>query len=90
VIVVPIPARSRSERDRSWIRPFAVALQAAVERPHRHLRGDLAGLRAAHPVRDDEQRRAREEAVLVALALAADVGVLEVLGDPQHRNGQRS
>ena len=48
------------------------------------LRGDLAGLRAAHPVGHREQRRARVEGVLVAPALAAGVGALEVLGDAQH------
>ena len=63
--------------------------QAALERPHGHLRRDLARLRAAHPVRHDEQRRADEEVVLVALALAAEVGVVEVLGDAQHRVSAR-
>ena len=58
--------------------------QAALERADRHRRRHLAGLRAAHPVRHDEQRRAHEIVVLVALALAAQVGVVEVLGDPQH------
>ena len=34
-------------------------------------RGDLAGLRAAHAVGDDEQRRARQQRVLVGAPLAA-------------------
>ena len=62
----------------------AVVRQAGGERLGREARGDLAGLRAAHPVGDDEQRRAHEEAVLVRSPLAAGVGLLEVLGDAQH------
>ena len=58
--------------------------QPALELLDRQLGGHLARLRAAHPVRDHEQRRADEVVVLVALALAAEVGVVEVLGDPQH------
>ena len=59
--------------------------QPAAEGLDRDLRGDLAGLRAAHAVGDDEQRRAREVGVLVALALAAGVGVVQVVGDAQHQ-----
>jgi len=47
--------------------------QPLVERVDRHLRRDLAGLGAAHAVGDDEQGRADEVVVLVALALAAQV-----------------
>ena len=50
--------------------------QAVLEDLDRRPRRDLAGLRAAHPVGDDEQRRAREVAVLVGAALAAGVGAL--------------
>ena len=63
---------------------LAAVGQAALELLHRELGRHLAGLRAAHPVGDDEQRGADEEVVLVALALAAQVGVVEVLGDAQH------
>ena len=58
--------------------------QPAVERVDRHLGGDLAGLRAAHAVGDHEQRRADEVVVLVALALAAEVGGVELFGDAEH------
>ena len=98
----PCPRAARRARASSWIRAFAAWISstsaAAGSRPsgsppsncsHRDLGRDLAGLRAAHPVRDHEQRRADEEVVLVALALAAQVGVVEVLGDAQHRVSAR-
>ena len=53
-----------------------------------HLGRDLAGLRAAHAVGDDEQRRAHEVVVLVALPLQAEVGAVPVVSDSQH--AQRS
>jgi hypothetical protein len=56
-----------------------------LDRLDRRLGGDFAGLRAAHAVGDREQRRPREVRVLVALALAAGVGALCVLGDSQHQ-----
>ena len=62
--------------------------QPALELAHGQLRGDLAGLGPAHPVGDDEQGRADEVVVLVALALAAEVGVLEVVGDAQHQRSK--
>ena len=49
------------------------------------LRGHLAGLRAAHAVGDDEDRRADEEGVLVGAALAAGVGAESLVVDPQHQ-----
>ena len=52
--------------------------EPGVEGLDRHLRGDLAGLGAAHAVGDHEQRRADEVVVLVALALAAQVGGVEL------------
>ena len=58
--------------------------QPGRERLDGHLGRDLAGLRAAHAVGDDEQRRAHEEVVLVALALAAEVRLLPMFRDPQH------
>ena len=61
--------------------------QLVVERAHGDLRRDLAGLRAAHAVRDHEQGRAHEEVVLVALALTAKVGGVPVLCDAQHAVG---
>ena len=61
--------------------------QLVVERAHRDLRRDLAGLRPAHAVGDHEQRRAHEEVVLVALALTAEVGGVPVLCDAQHAVG---
>ena len=65
-------------------RPAAVR-QPLLEDLDGQVRGDLAGLGAAHPVGHREQRRARVEGVLVAPALAAGVGALEVLGDAQHQ-----
>ena len=95
--VVPIPARSASERERSWMRAVGVLDERArpsasvppsgspsLERGRGDLRRDLAGLRAAHAVGDDEQRGADEVVVLVALPLPAQVGPVPVLGDPQH------
>jgi hypothetical protein len=49
-------------------------------------RGDLAGLRPAHAVGDDEQRRAREQRVLVGAPLAPGVGAGVLLGDAQHQS----
>ena len=86
MIVVPIPARSGSARASSWIVRLAASIvsrrtrsggavgQLAVEGLGGGLGGDLAGLGAAHPVGDDEERRADEERVLVGVALAAGVG----------------
>ena len=60
--------------------------EPALEGLDRDPRGDLAGLRAAHPVGDDEHRRAREVGVLVRAARAAGVGVGEVVGgDAEHQ-----
>ena len=64
-------------------RPAAVG-QALLEDLDGQVRGDLAGLGAAHPVGHREERRAGVEGVLVPTALAAGVGALEVLGDAQH------
>ena len=47
--------------------------QAGVEGLDGHLGRDLARLRAAHAVSDDEQWRAHEVVVLVALPLQAEV-----------------
>ena len=54
--------------------------QALLERLDRDLRRDLAGLRAAHAVGDDEHRRARERVVLVVPALPPGVGSLRRFG----------
>ena len=58
--------------------------QVAVEGLGGGFRGDLAGLGAAHPVGDDEDRRTDEERVLVGAALAAGVGPERLVLDPQH------
>ena len=47
-------------------------------------RGHLAGLRAAHPVGDHEQRRAREQRVLVGAPLAPGVAAGVLLCDAEH------
>ena len=56
----------------------------SLEGLRRDLRRDLAGLRAAHPVRDREDRRAREVGVLVGAPLAPGVGARRLVDDPQH------
>ena len=94
--MVPMPAVLASLRERSWIARLACSTMRTRPsagdpsgRPspnelHGHLRRDLAGLRAAHAVGDDEQRHAHEEVVLVALALAAEVGPLPMFRDSKH------
>ena len=61
--------------------------EPGVEGLDGHLGGDLAGLGAAHAVGDHEQRRADEVVVLVALALAAQVGGVELF--EFHRCGSK-
>src|SRR4029077_12344010 len=58
---------------------------AALEGTRGDSRGDLAGLRAAHPVGDGEQRCAREVGVLVRVALSAGVCLVGLVGDYQHQ-----
>ena len=62
----------------------ALVREVAVERVGRGPRGDLAGLGAAHPVGDDEDRGADEERVLVGAPLAAGVGAERLVVDPEH------
>ncbi len=50
------------------------------------LGGDLARLGAAHPVGDHKQRRAAEQRVLVGVALAARVGAVGLVLNPQHQS----
>ncbi len=64
--------------------------EAVVEGLHGDPRGDLAGLRPAHAVGDDEQRRALQQRVLVGAPLAAGVGGGVVLCDAQHLNRPRT
>ena len=59
--------------------------QLAVERLGGRLGGDLTRLSAAHPVGDDEDVAAGEERVLVGVALAAGVGAVRLLLDPQRQ-----
>ena len=88
VIVVPIPEAAASLSARSWTRRFAAwissttTLLGAPGRVERRVsrsalggerRGDLAGLGAAHPVGDREERRVADVGVLVVPALAAGV-----------------
>jgi len=58
--------------------------KVAVERLRGGLRGNIARLRAAHPVGDDEDRGANEEGVLVGVSLPAGVGAERLLVYPQH------
>ena len=64
--------------------------EALLEGVDRDLRGHLPGLRAAHPVGDDEQRRARQQRVLVRAPLTTGVGGGVLLGDAQHQSTPRS
>ena len=59
--------------------------QTGVEGLHRDLRRHLAGLRAAHAVGDHEQRRARQQRVLVGAPLQAGVGARVMFGHAEHR-----
>ncbi len=68
----------------------AVVGQARLEDLDGDPRGDLAGLRAAHPVGDDEQRRASEQRVLVGAALAPGVAAGVLLGHAQHLSRPRT
>ena len=71
----------------SWIsvvdalRARAPAGVAALERRRGELRGDLPGLRAAHPVGDGEERRRDDVVVLVAAAPAPRVARDRVCAD---------
>ena len=59
--------------------------QVAREVGDRELRGDLARLRAAHAVGDDEDRGALQVGILVGGALTTGVRARDVLRDPQHQ-----
>ena len=58
--------------------------EAGLEGLHGDPGRDLAGLRSAHAVGDDEQRRSREQRVLVGATLSSGVGAGVLLGDAQH------
>ena len=102
VSVVPIPAREGSARASSWIVAVGGGDRLAqdllgravgeidVEGVGGGFRGDLARLGAAHPVGDDEDRRAHEEGVLVGVALAPRVGAEGLVVDPQHLASPRT
>ena len=74
--------RPRRSRAGSASGDSPVAL-GGLERLGGDPRGDLAGLRAAHPVGDREQRRAGVVGVLVRRPLAPGVGPERLLCDPQ-------
>jgi hypothetical protein len=89
-----MPACSAFECESSWMRALAAPARASrprgvaqplLEHLHREPRGYLARLRAAHPVGDDEQRRARQQRVLVGTSLTAGVGGGVLLGDAEHQ-----
>ena len=65
----------------------ALVRQRLVELLHGQLGGHLPGLRAAHPVGDDEQRRPHERVVLVVPALAPGVGLPDRVGCAEHARG---
>jgi hypothetical protein len=58
--------------------------QAATELLDGKRRGDLAGLGAAHPVGDHEQRHPHVRAVLVVASLATGVGLPYAVGGAEH------
>ncbi len=103
VIVVPIPeAASSSSRalvhaavrlldqlgDAALSVP-RVSVTALGQRGRGERRGDLAGLRAAHPVGDREQRRVADERVLVPAPLPAGIRLAVPLAD-FHGSNRRS
>ncbi len=59
--------------------------QSLFEDVHGEPRGDLARLRAAHPVGDHEQRWAGQQRILVRTALTTGVGGGVLFGYAQHR-----
>ena len=72
-------------RHQAPLRTVAPAVREALgEVADRELGCDLAGLRAAHAVGDDEDGGALEVGVLVGCALVAGVGSRDVLGDADH------
>ena len=64
-------------------------LQPLLEGLDRDPRCDLAGLRAAHAVGHHEQRRAREQRVLVGAPLAPGVGTGVLLCHAEHLSRPR-
>ena len=60
--------------------------QSLLESLDRDPGGDLASLRATHPVGHDEHRCARERVVLVVPALAAGVGLPNGFRGAKHRS----
>ena len=62
---------------------YVARRQPPREELDRRARGDLARLRAAHPVGDDEQRHADEEVVLVGAPLSPRVALEELVGYAQ-------
>ena len=73
---------SAARRASGW----AASCEARLEGLDGDPRGDLAGLGAAHAVGDHEQRRAREQRVLVGAPLAPGVGPGVLLGHAQHQS----
>ena len=107
VIVVPIPEVAASSFERWKTRRLASWISEAtrssprsspallVERRRREPRRDLAGLSAAHPVGDGEERRRADESVLVPPPAPARVGHACACGPairppPGSRSGRRA
>jgi hypothetical protein len=63
-------------------RPLAV--ESGLESLGGYPGRDLSRLRATHPIGDREHRRPGEQGVFVRVSLPPGVGLLGVLGNPQH------
>ncbi len=89
--LVDAPVRLLDELDHLGLAAGLVVAPLA-QRSRGERGGDLAGLRAAHPVGDREERRVADERILVAAALPAGVALAVTLADrePQRRRAHRS
>ena len=76
--------RRPGDRSQVGLRGFLAATDR-LERLGRQPRGDLAGLRAAHAVRDCEERLASKVRILVRVALTPRVRAIGLLDDAQHQ-----
>ena len=80
-----VDARVRLHRHPAQIRlRRLIGCVAGLERGCGEARGDLARLRATHPVRNRKHRRAGEVGILVCAALTPGVGAVRALCYSQH------
>ena len=87
--LVDAQVRGLDQRDDALLAGRARIEVGLGDRGRRELGGDLAGLRAAHPVGDREHRRRGDEVVLVVPPLAPDIRLRRRARD-SHRSNLRS